>query len=93
MVPVSDQDMNTHLAEVSRVRNTAVIFWAIYIALPLKLQSLKISVLVTPVIAVVVASEALTLQQTVPEQLLCRKHIAKLTGVSVLQYSQTRMLF
>lgn len=27
MVPVSDQDMNTHLAEVSRVRNTAVIFW------------------------------------------------------------------
>lgn len=22
MVPVSDQDMNTHLAEVSRVRNT-----------------------------------------------------------------------
>lgn len=24
MVPVSDQDMNTHLAEVSRVRNT---FW------------------------------------------------------------------
>lgn len=29
MVPVSDQDMNTHLAEVSRVRNTAVIFFAI----------------------------------------------------------------
>lgn len=28
MVPVSDQDMNTHLAEVSRVRNSAVIFYA-----------------------------------------------------------------
>lgn len=26
MVSVSDQDMNTHLAEVSRVRNTSVIF-------------------------------------------------------------------
>lgn len=88
MVPVSDQDMNTHLAEVSRVRNTAVIFWATYIALPFKLQSLRISVLVTPVITVVIPSEALTLQQTVPEQL-----ITKSTGVSVLQYSQTRMLF
>ncbi len=36
MVPVSDQDMNTHLAEVSRVRNKAVIFCATEIALLLK---------------------------------------------------------
>lgn len=33
MVPVSDQDMNTHLAEVSRVRN---IFCAAYIVVELK---------------------------------------------------------
>lgn len=29
MVPVSDQDMNTHLAEVSRVRDAAVIIFGL----------------------------------------------------------------
>lgn len=43
MVPVSDQDMNTHLAEVSRVRN---IFCAVYIVVELKFSSLKVSHLV-----------------------------------------------
>ena len=42
MVPVSDQDMNTHLAEVSRVRGTAGISSP---TLLFKLKSLKMSAL------------------------------------------------
>lgn len=43
MVPVSDQDMNTHLAEVSRVRGTAGISST---TLLLNLKFLKMSALV-----------------------------------------------